>query len=95
MCMKNTDPKELTYVPVNQKDRKLLTHDIELASALVCCGFILEEVAIIDKRAMFHFERHSEVPQAIEEFWNNTMRVSPLAYANTRKNLKSRIYSMM
>jgi hypothetical protein len=71
------------------------TNDIDVAATLVCKGYTLEKIAAISsKKAAFIFTNHSALKDAVDGFWSNRIEVHPLEFANTRKNLKSRIYAM-
>lgn len=71
------------------------TNDIDVAVTLVCKGYTLENiVAISSKKAAFIFTNHPALKDAVDGFWSNRIEVHPLEFANTRKNLKSRIYAM-
>ncbi len=70
------------------------THDLDLASTLICENCSLMKISLTGNRAMFHFEANARISKIVSKFWDDTIKVPPLKYSNTRKNLKSRIYSM-
>lgn len=69
------------------------TSDIALASAIYCKG---GRVEAIDKtsptRAVFLFERTSDLDALVQGFWSHSLSVEPLAYFNSLKELKTRLY---
>ncbi len=69
--------------------------DISLVSTLYYFGCKIEA---IDKsnpsRAIFYIERCKELDQLIQGFWSHSLNVEPLAYFNSLKDIKTRLYSM-
>lgn len=78
--------KALTFI------QSFITSDLGLVATLITLGFIILK---LDKsnphKINFHFKRVSELDKAIEDYWNNTLKVSPLEYFNNLKLLKSRL----
>jgi hypothetical protein len=67
--------------------------DLSLASALVL-KFPIDKIDSANtKKVVFIFIDSTQLQNNIENFWNNSMRVSPLEYFNSIRNLKTRIYS--
>lgn len=70
------------------------THDLGLAAALVSCGFKLcATTRDRNGRFYFAFRQTSDLTEAIDEYWANTLNVSARLFADNMKMLKSRIYS--
>ncbi len=83
------------YLPTDDYENFYYCTDIEIASMLVCKKYTL--VDIVPERngkATFVFHNMEGIPDAIKAFWSNRIDVHPLEFANTRKNLKSRIFGM-
>lgn len=81
------------YVPTNEND--LSTSDFDLSVTLICKGYNLE---IIDTepngKLIFIFKNTVGISETIDGYWSNKIIVSPLEFANARKNLKSRIFAI-
>lgn len=76
-------------------DRYFETTDFDLSVALICKSYVLESIETgKDGKLVFLFEKKENVTVAVDEYWSNKMLVSPLEFANVRKNLKSRIYGL-
>lgn len=69
------------------------TTDIALGAYLVSIGYRMISIDRNDpKRSEFYFARGGGLDRAIELYWSNKAKVSPLDYFNSIKYLKSRIY---
>ena len=70
------------------------TSDLGLVSCLLTLKCPLYK---IDKssphKVQFFFKRIGELDKAVEGYWNNTLKVSPLEFFNNIKLIKNRIYS--
>lgn len=70
------------------------THDLGLAAALVSCGFKLRATnRDINGRFYFAFRQTSNLTEAIDEYWADTLNVRARTYNDNIKMLKSRIYA--
>ena len=70
------------------------TSDLGTASYLLTIGHQLLTLNRVNpRRALFIFERTSDIERTVEDFWNGTARVAPLALLQSQKTLKSRIYA--
>lgn len=67
--------------------------DLALASALVLTFPIIEIDVTHYRKAVFVFNNSPNLQKTIKNFWDNTLKVSPLEYFNVIKNLKTRIYT--
>ena len=86
--------KHVNEVPLDDNE-KYLSNDIDVAVVLICKGYTLEDIKLLtNKKATFVFKNHPAIKDAVDGFWSNRIEVHPLEFANTRKNLKSRIYAM-
>jgi len=91
----NANIQESLYIPLDDYVNFYYTNDVDLASALVCQHFELVSIdKINDRKVTFIFKNQKGITEAIDDFWTNRMAVQPLAFANARKNLKSRIFAM-
>lgn len=92
---KQTQFKDFTYVPLDDYKNYYYSNDIDVAAALVCKGYVLVDIVPVNvTKATFVFRNHQTIVSAVEGFWSNKIEVRPLEFANSRKNLKSRIYGM-
>lgn len=67
--------------------------DIGLSATLITLGFPLQGVQRTNPhKIQFLFKRIGQLDQAIEAYWNNNLKVSPLEVLNNLKILKSRIH---
>lgn len=82
-------------IPLNDYKNYYYTSDIDVASTLICKGYSLEEIVPLSyTKVTFVFKNHSALTDAVDGFWSNRIEVRPLEFANTRKNLKSRVFSL-
>ena len=81
------------YLPLDEKD--LSTSDFDLSVTLICKGYNLETIdAQPNGKLVFIFKNIAGISDIVEGYWSNRITVSPLDFANARKNLKSRIFGM-
>lgn len=74
--------------------RNTRTHDLGLAAALVSCGFKLRATnRDINGRFYFAFRQTSDLTEAIDEYWADSLNVRARSYNDNIKMLKSRIYA--
>ena len=69
------------------------TSDMSLVAALCCFGAVIESVDHSAPRAVFYIRREKGLDQLVQAFHSHTLQVEPLAYFNTLKEAKSRLYS--
>jgi hypothetical protein len=69
--------------------------DLYISSYLKAKGFPLHD-AILDERGrtVFHFDETSELRKALMEYYANTALVSPSAFIEAFKSLRSLAYSL-
>ncbi len=65
--------------------------DLWLAAALEASGFQILEIDFDGHQAIFSFEMDDYLEETIDQYWSDRLRLSPLAYKNVLKNLKTRI----
>ena len=71
------------------------TSDLSLTAALCCFGAKIEAVDHSNgARAVFHFRREKGLDGLIQGFWAGELQVEPLAYFNSLKGVKTRLYSV-
>lgn len=79
---------------VNENDF-FQTSDLSLAATLCCFGAKIEAVDHNSgARAVFHFRRGKGLDGLIQGFWAGELQVEPLAYFNSLKGVKTRLYSV-
>lgn len=70
----------------------LKTSDFNLASTLYCLGF---DIAGIDKtdlrRVIFIYKRTSDLEVALKKYWGHEIRVDPLDFDRSQKEIKAQI----
>jgi uncharacterized protein YdaT len=92
---KNKQNQKFNHVPLDDYQNYYYTNDIDVASALICKGYTLEDIVPVSHiKATFVFKNHPAIADAVDGFWSNRIEVRPLEFSNARKNLKSRIYGM-
>jgi hypothetical protein len=67
--------------------------DLSLIAALQLYGY---QVVAMDRsnseKVVFVIERDEKLSELIQAFWSRSLRVEPLAYFESLKNIKARIY---
>lgn len=67
--------------------------DLSLVSALVCLGYPVDYLDKSNPRKVeFFLVRQQGMDEAIQGFWSGALQLPALAYFNSIKNLKNRIY---
>ena len=78
----------------NQTAEIMKTSDYPLAATLNVLGF---DVIGIDKgnikRVLFYFKRTQELDRNIEQYLKNEIRVSPVDYERSKKQLRTHIFT--
>lgn len=72
------------------------TYDIGLASVLLTLNFILESLDKANPRKVqFVFQKPTDasLDEAIQAYWNKTLRLEPQTLLTNLKLLKNRLYS--
>lgn len=87
--------KQNEYVSLDDHENYYYSNDIDVASTLICKDYVLTDIVPLNNlKATFVFKNHPTITNVVSDFWFNRIEVDPLEFANTRKNLKSRIYAM-
>lgn len=70
------------------------TTDLGLASTLVCLGFPIVELSRDNpRRVVFSFDGgQGGFEEAVQGYWDGSLRLPPLALFTHQKQLKQRIY---
>ena len=77
---------------MNQND--FLTFDLNLSSALIALGYELLELDKSNpKKVCFGFKREKNIEQAMDDYFNDKIKLPAQMLFNNQKNLKNRIYS--
>jgi hypothetical protein len=76
----------------NSAENLYTTSDLSLASAIALFYPLWAINRSNPVKAEFLFERKEGLDEVIEAFWKNELKVSPLAYFQELKILKSRLY---
>jgi hypothetical protein len=93
--MKRKSNDDYSYLPLNDYKNYFYHEDLEVASALLCKGYKLIDIVPQTRTKMtFVFKAHPAITDAVDGFWSNRIEVRPLEFANHRKNLKTRIFSL-
>ena len=70
------------------------TFDIGLACVLLSLGFILDSLGKTNPRKVqFIFQRTDSLDEAIQAYWNKSLRLEPQSVLTNLKFLKNRLYS--
>ena len=78
---------------MNQNNKDFRTADLSLTAALCVSGFVIREIErVSSQRSVFLFENGAELPEAVNQYWRQEMRVEPQEYFNQLKIIKARIY---
>jgi len=83
-------------IKTNLGSNKINTYrstDLAITSYLALSFNLLGLERVEGVRYEFVFEKSPELEKAIDSFFNNTAKVSPVDYFNSIKSIKSRIYS--
>ena len=67
--------------------------DLALSSYLALNFNLIQLNRVEGNRYEFVFKKTEELEKAVEEYFNNTAKISPSDYFNSIKSLKTRIYS--
>ncbi len=68
--------------------------DLSLISTLQLYGYHIEAMdRSSSEKIVFVIKRDEELDNLIQAFWSRSLRVEPLAYFESIKNIKSRIYN--
>lgn len=72
------------------------TYDIFLSSVLLSLDFTLERLdRSIPRKVQFIFQRTDTLEEAVQAYWDKTLRLEPQTVLTNLKLLKNRLYSEM
>jgi len=93
---KNIDTSEnYQCIPLDNWANYFYTSDFDLSVTLICKGYILETIdAELNGKLIFVFKNNTGIGKIIDGYWSNKITVNPLEFANSRKNLKTRIFGI-
>lgn len=67
--------------------------DLALISTLQTYGYPIDSMDRSDsRRIVFVIKRNKDLDSVVKDFWSRNLTVEPLAYFESIKNIKSRIY---
>lgn len=93
--MTQKKPKELTYIPLGDKENYFYSHDIGLISYLLC--FEDHELAGMDKgvknKVLFILTRSEITDKEVKNYWESKTSIDAQTYFNQLKRLKNQIHS--
>lgn len=88
------DKPAILFHRMTDEKNFIKTSDFALASTLNCLGY---DIAGIDKsnrkRVVFYFERTSQVEITIKQYFANQVRLNPLDYDSTQKQIHAQIHT--
>ncbi|MCE9585091.1 DUF5659 domain-containing protein [Candidatus Nomurabacteria bacterium] len=89
------DSSDYQYIPLDDWKNYFYSTDFDLSVTLICKGHPLVTIdAERGGKLLFVFNSSPELGAVVDGYWSNKITVSPLDFANARKNLKSRIFGM-
>lgn len=88
-----SDDVDYQRIPLDDWKNYFYTTDFDLSVTLICKGHPLVTIdAEPSGKLIFVFKSSSQLGSIVDGYWSNKITVSPLDFANARKNLKSRIF---
>lgn len=90
-----TKEQNYQYIPLDDWNNYFYTSDFDLSVTLICKSYNLVTIdAEPSGKFVFVFKNESGIKDVVDGYWSNHITVSPLDFANARKNLKSRIFGV-
>ncbi len=69
------------------------TKDMALATTISYFGYPIEDIDKDDpSRSSFIFKRNKKLDELVQGFWSNSLKVSPLAFFNSLRSIKTQLY---
>jgi hypothetical protein len=93
---KNRQPKELTYLPLDDTENYFYSHDIGLVAYLLACQKKYELVSLdkaVRNKVLFILKRDAGIDAEIKKYWDFNSSVDAQSYFNQVKRLKNQIFS--
>ena len=69
------------------------TPDLALCAALCCFGYQIERIEKNGQRAFFSIIKDEKIDELINKFWGHQLKIDPLKYFNSTKEIKARIFN--
>lgn len=68
--------------------------DLALCASLCVLGYTIEAIDVNEsQKASFLFKRDENLDEVIKQYWTHQLRIEPMAFFNSIKEVKSRIYN--
>ena len=91
---KQTQNRELSYLPLDDTERYFYSHDIGLCGYLLCQNY---ELVGLDKavknKVLFILKKSDDIDAEIKKYWDFKSSVDAQSYFNQIKRLKNQIFS--
>jgi len=91
---KQTQNRELSYLPLDDTERYFYSHDIGLCGYLLCQNY---ELVGLDKavknKVLFILKKSDDIDAEIKKYWDFKSSVDAQTYFNQIKRLKNQIFS--
>ena len=69
-----------------------ISAELSLIAFLRVTGYQIEKTEHQGRQVVFYIRKDSKLEKNIKDFWSHEARISPLAYFNALKEVKSFIY---
>lgn len=77
-----------------QNEQIYETSDLAIGATLHCLGYQLDHIEKgYSNRATFSFVVDDDIDEVIQDFWAHSLKVDPLSYFSSMKEMKTRMYS--
>ncbi|WP_407057150.1 DUF5659 domain-containing protein [Desulfobacter postgatei] len=77
----------------NLNENYFKTSDLSLIALLQVFGYKIKKIKREEtNKVIFFIEKDNKLDSLIQSFWSRSLSVEPLAYFESLKNIKSRIY---
>lgn len=67
------------------------TTDLDLASALLACGFSVENIMPVKGRAELYFLTSKKFDEVVAKYWDRTLEVKPQILFEAKKHLRAQL----
>ena len=92
--IKENQPEEYTYLPLDDTKNYFYSHDIGLVAYLLCQNFELVGLdKAIKNKVLFILKKNGEMDTEIKKYWDFKSSVDAQSYFNQIKRLKNQIFS--
>jgi hypothetical protein len=93
---RESQPEELTYIPLDDTENYFYSHDIGLVAYLLACRKRYELVGLdkaVRNKVLFILKRGEGIDTEIKKYWDFNSSVDAQSYFNQIKRLKNQIFS--